>query len=70
MGPHRARKHSQTPIAEHGDASARPTPVADDVLERLIAEGVVRRPQRPKRTAPRPVRANGTVSDLVTDQRR
>jgi prevent-host-death family protein len=41
-------------------------------LERLIAEGVVtpaKRPKRPSREH-RKVRAKGTVSDLVAEQRR
>ncbi|HEX9774993.1 MAG TPA: type II toxin-antitoxin system prevent-host-death family antitoxin [Actinomycetota bacterium] len=69
-------------VVERGDEvtiTARGKPVARLVgvstpaaLDRLIAEGVVmpaKRPRRPDRTHRR-VRARGTVSDLVAEQRR
>jgi hypothetical protein len=40
------------------------------VIERLIAEGRVQSATRPHGPAPDPVQADGTVSDLVADQRR
>lgn len=40
------------------------------VLDRLIAEGVVTPAPQPKRGAGAPVKATGTVSDLIADQRR
>lgn len=58
-------------IAEHGRVIAQIVPVDQpSVLERLIAEGLVRAAERPKRPAPEPVTAAGTVSDLVAEQRR
>jgi hypothetical protein len=39
-------------------------------LETLIAEGRVTRAERPKGSAPDPLPAAGTVSDLIGDQRR
>ncbi|CRK59461.1 hypothetical protein [Alloactinosynnema sp. L-07] len=58
-------------VTEHGHAIARLVPVnGPSVLERLIAEGTVHMAARPKRSRPTPVQADGTVSDLVADQRR
>jgi hypothetical protein len=39
-------------------------------LERLIAEGLVQPARTAKRPAPDPLVVDGTVSDLVADQRR
>jgi len=39
-------------------------------LERLIAEGLVQPARTAKRPAPEPLVTDGTVSDLVADQRR
>ena len=58
-------------VTDHGRAVARIVP--DDEpspLERLIAEGRVQPARQRKRSAPRPVEASGTVSDLVADERR
>lgn len=58
-------------VTDHGKAIAKIVPVGSRTsLERLIAEGLVRPARKPKRRAPTPVRAAGTVSDLITDQRR
>ena len=40
------------------------------VLDRLIAEGIVTPSRQPKRRASKPIKAKGTVSDLVGEQRR
>ncbi len=40
------------------------------VLDRLIAEGVVIPAPQPKHRAGAPINGTGTVSDLVSDQRR
>jgi prevent-host-death family protein len=65
------RKGHTVTITEHGRAIARIVPVdRPTVLERLIAEGLVRAAERPKRSAPEPIEAAGTVSDLVAEQRR
>ncbi|HEX5587205.1 MAG TPA: hypothetical protein VFZ17_07860 [Acidimicrobiia bacterium] len=40
------------------------------VLDRLIALGQVTPARTPKKAPPRPITIAGTVSDLVSDQRR
>ncbi|WP_091218333.1 type II toxin-antitoxin system Phd/YefM family antitoxin [Geodermatophilus siccatus] len=58
-------------VTDHGRPIARIVPVDEpSPLERLISEGHVQPARRRTRSAPRPVAASGTVSDLVTDQRR
>ncbi len=58
-------------VTEHGRPVARIVPVGVPTsLERLVAEGRVIRSGRPKLPSRPPVRAAGTVSDLVGDQRR
>lgn len=57
-------------VTEHGHVIARIIPAGESALDRLIAEGRVRVPRRPKGPAPRPIQAKGTVSDLVAEQRR
>ena len=58
-------------VTDHGRPVARIVPVErPNRLERLRAEGRVRRAARAKRPAPEPVEASGTVSDLIADQRR
>jgi len=50
---------------------ARIVPIDDrDTYDRLVAEGRITPARRPKRPAPKPHRASGTVSDLVAEQRR
>ncbi|MGH3767040.1 MAG: type II toxin-antitoxin system Phd/YefM family antitoxin [Pseudonocardiaceae bacterium] len=64
------RGHTVT-VTDHGRVIARIVPAgAPTVLEQLIAEGRVHPARRRKRPAPDPVVADGTVSDLVADQRR
>jgi hypothetical protein len=41
-----------------------------ELLDRLVAEGRIRPARRRKGSVPKPVHTAGTVSDLVTDQRR
>ncbi|WP_202806475.1 type II toxin-antitoxin system Phd/YefM family antitoxin [Kribbella catacumbae] len=58
-------------VTDHGKPIARIVPVERlTALERLVAEGRVRRPKRRKRPAPIPTPTDGTVSDLVAEQRR
>ncbi|HEY5854859.1 MAG TPA: type II toxin-antitoxin system prevent-host-death family antitoxin [Aldersonia sp.] len=58
-------------VTDHGRPIARIVPVDQPTrLEQLVAEGKVQPARRPKRPAPRPLRARGTASDLVADQRR
>jgi prevent-host-death family protein len=64
------RGHTVT-VTDHGKAVARIVPVNEpNSLEKLIAEGRVTPARRRKRPAPQPVQANGSVSDLVGEQRR
>jgi prevent-host-death family protein len=59
-------------ITDRGTPIARLVPVGPSTLDRLIAEGKVTPAKRRKRrrTLPKPIRARGTVSDLVSEQRR
>lgn len=58
-------------VTDHGRPVARIVPVGQPTtLERLVAEGLVQPARRPKRPAPEPLAVDGTVSDLVADQRR
>ena len=59
-------------ITDRGTPIARIVPVGPSTLDRLIAEGRVTPAKRPKRrrTLPKPISAQGTVSDLVSEQRR
>lgn len=62
--------HSMT-ITDRGVPVARIVPVgAPSALERLIAEGRVTPAKTPKRAAGSRVTGAGSVSDLVTEQRR
>jgi prevent-host-death family protein len=65
------RKGHTVTVTDHGRPIARIVPVeTPTALERLVAEGRVHPAKRRKRSAPQPVPASGTVSDLVADQRR
>lgn len=67
----RVRDGEELLVTDRGRAIARVLPVRNErVLDRLIAEGVVVPAHRPKRRAGKPIKAKGTVSDLVADQRR
>lgn len=58
-------------VTDHGRPVARVVPVgALTSLEQLVAEGRVTPGQRRRTARPEPVRASGTVSDLVGEQRR
>lgn len=58
-------------VTDHGRPIARIVPYeAASPLERMIAEGVARPPLRPRAALPDPIRAAGTVSDLIAEQRR
>ncbi|WP_328331684.1 type II toxin-antitoxin system Phd/YefM family antitoxin [Kribbella sp. NBC_00382] len=58
-------------ITRHGKPVAQLVPIrAASRLDRLVAEGKVTAPSRPKRPAPIPTPADGPVSDLVAEQRR
>lgn len=67
----RVREGEELVVTDRGHAIARMLPVGTErALDRLIAEGVVTPPRQPKRPAGKPIKAKGTVSDLVADQRR
>jgi prevent-host-death family protein len=58
-------------VTDHGRPVARIVPVDQpSALERLIAEGRIQPATQRERTLPDPVPADGTVSDLVAEQRR
>jgi antitoxin (DNA-binding transcriptional repressor) of toxin-antitoxin stability system len=58
-------------VTEHGKVIARIVPAGTPTaLERLIAAGRVQPARHAKGPAPDPVKARGTVSDLVDEQRR
>lgn len=66
------RGGSEVVVTDHGRAVARLVPIGvPRLLDRLIDEGVVTRaPVEHRPLAKPPVRARGTVSDLVAEQRR
>lgn len=58
-------------VTDHGRVIARIVPAAEEsVVERLVAEGLIELPINPGRDLPRRIRARGTVSDLIAEQRR
>ena len=58
-------------VTDHGRPVARIVPVdAPNALERLVAEGRVEPARAKKQSAPKPIKAVATVSDLIGDQRR
>ncbi len=58
-------------VTDHGRPVARIVPVErPTTLERLIADGLVSPARSAKRPSPEPLVVDGTVSDLVADQRR
>jgi prevent-host-death family protein len=58
-------------VTDHGEPVARIVPIGvPSALERLVAEGRVQPAVARKRAAPKPIKASGTVSDLVDQQRR
>ena len=68
---HRVQAGEEVVVTDRGRAIARVLPVgAERALDRLIAAGVVIPAQQTKRPTGRPIKAKGTVSDLVADQRR
>jgi prevent-host-death family protein len=67
----RVRDGDEVVVTDRGRAIARVIPAGGErVLDRLIAEGVVKPARQPKRRAARPINTKGTVSDLVSEQRR
>ena len=68
----RVREGDEVVITDRGAAVARIVPIAGGrALDRLVAEGLITPAPHQGRSRVRPpVRADGTVSDLVADQRR
>ncbi|MGH9379151.1 MAG: type II toxin-antitoxin system Phd/YefM family antitoxin [Thermoanaerobaculia bacterium] len=70
----RARKGEEVVVTDRGIPVARLVPVdVAPVIERLTQEGVISRPRRavrPKAVGRRRVHAHGSVSQLVSEQRR
>ena len=57
-------------ITDHGRPVARIVPIDEpNPLERLIAEGVVQPATEKQRSLPDPVKASGSVSELIAEQR-
>ena len=57
-------------VTDRGRAVAQIVPLAADPFERLVAEGSITLPRRPRsRRTPRRVRSGETVSDLVAAER-
>lgn len=58
-------------VTDHGRPVALISPIdTPSTFERLVAEGVVRLPVRPKRPAPDPVDAHVSLSEIVLTDRR
>ena len=58
-------------VTDHGRPIARMVPAGRLTrLEQLVTEGKVTPAKRPKQAAPKAVKTNGTVSDLIAEQRR
>lgn len=67
----RVREGHVITVTDHGRPVARIIPVGTPTrLEQLIAEGNVTPAKDRKRTIGAPLRVDGTVSDLVSEQRR
>ncbi len=58
-------------VTDHGRPIARKVPAGRLTrLEKLVIEGKVTPAKRPKQAAPKALKTNGTVSDLIAEQRR
>lgn len=58
-------------VTERGEPIARIVPdPSRSKFDRLVAEGRITPAKKPKGRAPRPIKAKGTVSDLVIEDRR
>ncbi|WP_426997391.1 type II toxin-antitoxin system Phd/YefM family antitoxin [Pseudarthrobacter sp. N5] len=57
-------------ITDHGKPVARLVPISpQSPFEQLLAAGLITPPSTGKRVTPQPIRAKGTVSDLIAEQR-
>lgn len=67
----RVQAGEEVVVTDRGRAIARVLPVnGERTIDRLIRAGVVAPATKVKERAPDPIKALGTVSDLVADQRR
>jgi len=67
----RVREGEEIVVTDRGKPVAKLVLARESTLDRLIAAGLVTRARRPWRAPlPKRVKADGTVSDLVTEQRR
>lgn len=67
----RVQAGEEVVVTDRGRAIARVLPVnGERTIDRLIRAGVVTPATKVKERAPDPIKALGTVSDLVADQRR
>ena len=65
------RAGNEITVTDHGEPIARIVPYGKESgLEALIRQGLVTLPKGPRRPLPEPIKANGTVSDLIKEQRR
>ncbi len=65
------REGAEITVTDHGKPIARIIPMGrESGLEKLIREGFVTMPTGPRHPLPEPIKASGTVSDLIADQRR
>lgn len=68
----RVRDGEEVVVTDHGRPVARLTSIDAPTsrLAELVAAGLVTPPKTRRRSAPKPIKTAGTVSDLVTEQRR
>lgn len=65
------REGNEIIVTDHGTPIARIVAIGHESgLEALVRAGIAKRPTGPRRPLPEPVQAAGTVSDLVSEQRR
>ncbi|GAA3659110.1 type II toxin-antitoxin system Phd/YefM family antitoxin [Microbacterium marinilacus] len=65
------REGAEITVTDHGRPIAKIVPIDHESgLERLIREGIARRPSGPRQALPDPIEIDGTVSDLIAEQRR
>lgn len=58
-------------VTDHGKPVAKLVPYENPTwFERMVAEGKITPAERPKQPLPEPLPADGTISDLVIEQRR
>lgn len=56
-------------VTVHGRPVARSVPAGERAFDRLIREGWIAPASKPRMPIPKPIHAQGTVSDLVSEQR-